>query len=142
MGADATAGIPTADSVTVRMGLPPGPAPLSGSRLPNTVPAHAPSSTAHPMRIHVAAILPNRLRKLDLAAAACSARPRSHARANLRNDNAGGGLAAHLARLVDRLGERHPHAIGEFLHRFGEGLRLDLEPERQHARRCQKLRLP
>src|SRR5271154_1784324 len=72
-----------------------------------------------------------RLRKLYLAAAGGG--PGANATADVRNHDARGRLAAHLARLIDRLVERDLHPFRELDERLRERRGLDLEPERQHA---------
>src|SRR5262245_17526220 len=61
---------------------------------------------------------------------------------DIRHHDARSRFAAHLARLVDGLLERGFHAFRKFPERLIERLRLDVEHERQHARRREQLRLP
>src|SRR3984885_7795015 len=120
MGALAAGRMPTAVSVTVRMGLPPGPLPGKGcgpppscavtqayksAALASAAPAATAGFSTDDARIAF------RLRKFDLAAAAGGAGTCAH----VRHDDARGGFAAHLARLVDRLFQRDLYAVGKFL---------------------------
>src|SRR6202050_3221927 len=146
MGALAAGGMPTAVSVTVRMGLPPGPVPGNGGGPPPTCAATqayksaaltsaAPAATAGFIKDDAGIALS--LWKLDLAAAAGGAGTCAH----VRHDDARGGFATHLARLVDRLFQRDLHAVGKLLQRLGERHCVNFERERQHARGRQPLRL-
>src|SRR5215468_3300289 len=149
----AVAGMPTAASVAVVMGLPPGP-------LPGNVCGPPPSSVlpqALRRRVRDRMLLPRtsglavaKVRSSLIARGSASGefdlaatlgRAGAYRTTHIRHDDARGGFAAQLARLIDGLLERRLHALGEFLQRLIERLRLDLEPERQNARRSQELRL-
>src|SRR6516225_12106868 len=80
--------------------------------------------------------------KFDLAATGGGTGNGTYPSANLGYHDARSRLATQLARLIDRLLERRFHAFREFLQGLGERPRLDFEPERQHARGRQELRLP
>src|SRR5205807_3684376 len=81
-------------------------------------------------------------RKFDLAAACGRTRPRPDiARSDIGHDDARGGFPAQLAGLVDRLLQRDLDAFWKLLQSLLERARLDLEHERQNARRRQQLRL-
>src|SRR6185437_223039 len=84
------------------------------------------------------------LRKLDLSpAAGCPARPRAgtDSGADLRHDDAGGRLAAHLPGLIDGLLQRGIDPVRKFAQRLLQGARIDLEREREDAGGGQELRL-
>src|SRR6516164_2814600 len=138
----AAAGAPTAASVTVVIGFPPGPLPgkVWGPPLTSSWP-HAPrrktrlpavaSRAAGAKRVCI--LIAGRRqpsRKLDLAATTLGAWHRTHGTTDIGHDDAGCGFAAQLARFIDGLLERRLHAFGEFPQRLIERARLDLKPER------------
>src|SRR5215469_18652170 len=146
-----TGGMPTACSVTVVIGLPPGPGPgmvwgppatrvwPQALRRKTSAPAVASAAAVAKLRGIVIAARRWSSGEFDLAATCGRSRDRANPATDLRHEDAGGSLASQLARLIDRLLECRLHAFGEFLQRLFQCLRLDLEPERQHARRGEQL---
>src|SRR5437660_1023099 len=79
-----------------------------------------------------------KLRHLDLAAAARAAERRQR---SLRHDDLRGGLAAQVLQFLHRALDRFARELAEFVRRFLERHRRDLEADRQRTRRRQHLRL-